>query len=38
MGVMIFLNIMPHHIDEAEWENAYTETLEIINANVFANI
>jgi hypothetical protein len=30
MGVMIFLDIMPDHIDASEWEKVYEETLEII--------
>ena len=35
MGIMIFLDIMPHHIQEAEWEKVYEETLELINAFPF---
>ncbi|MCG7334681.1 hypothetical protein MHZ95_05210 [Sporosarcina sp. ACRSM] len=35
MGVMIFLDIMPDHIDASEWEKVYEETLEIINGYPF---
>jgi len=35
MGVMIYLNIMPNHIDEADWSKVYEETLEIINGYPF---
>lgn len=43
MGIMIFLDIMPHHIQEAEWEKVYEETLDLINAfpfldNVFDDV
>ncbi len=35
MGVMIFLDIMPEHIDASEWQKVYEETLEIINGYPF---
>lgn len=35
MGVMIYLNIMPNHINEADWLKVYEETLEIINGYPF---
>jgi len=35
MGVMIFLDIMPNHIEDAEWEKVYEETLELIHAYPF---
>ncbi|WOV86955.1 hypothetical protein QWT69_13915 [Sporosarcina oncorhynchi] len=31
MGIMIYLDIMPHHIDEVEWAKVYDETMEVIN-------
>lgn len=37
MGIMIFLDIMPHHIDEVEWVRVYEETMEVINHYPFVD-
>ena len=35
MGVYIFLDIMPNHIGEKEWDSVYGESLQLINAYPF---
>lgn len=35
MGVFIYLEIMPHQIEEKAWESVYEETLELIHAYPF---
>lgn len=35
MGVYIFLDIMPNHIDKDEWEHVYEESLQLVHAYPF---